>query len=83
MKRALWTRPQVEGLEWESADRPLGRPADEETRRQAAAAYDQDIGHWLRRTKLALEIIQAGVAATQRQVQGDASYWRELARQAP
>lgn len=71
----------VEGLEWESADQPWGRPADDETRRRVAAAYDQDLGHWLQRTKLALEIIQAGVAATRRQLQGDAAYWREVARQ--
>lgn len=60
----------VEGLEWETPDRAAGGVADEEARRQAAAAYDQDTKHWLARTALALEIIQAGMEAIRRNLCG-------------
>lgn len=59
---------EVEGLEWETPDRAAGGVADAEARRQAAAAYDQDTRHWLARTALALEIIQAGLEATKREI---------------
>jgi hypothetical protein len=68
----------VDGLEWESPDRQAGGPADEEPRRQAAAAYDQDVSHWLRRAALALEIIQAGLDASRREIEKKADYWRAL-----
>jgi len=58
----------VEGLEWETPDRAAGGVASEEVRREAAAAYDQDTRHWLARTALALEIIQAGLEATRQEV---------------
>jgi len=58
----------VEGLEWETPDRAAGRVASAEERRQAAAAYDQDTRHWLARAALALEIIQAGLEATRKEI---------------
>lgn len=70
----------VDGLEWEWPDRLAGKPADEEARRRAAAAYDQDIAHWLQRASLALKVIQAGVEAWRREIPLGAEHWREQAR---
>jgi len=70
----------VDGLEWEVPDRQTGQAGDEETRRRAAAAYDEDIAHWLRCASLALEIIQAGLEASRREIPLRAEHWREQAR---
>jgi hypothetical protein len=51
----------LDGLEW-------GDFADEESRREASERYDRDLGNWLRRAKAALEVIQAGLEATRREV---------------
>ena|GEM_PF-5741743 len=51
----------LDGLEW-------GDFADEESRREAGERYDRDLGNWLRRAKAALEVIQAGLEATRREV---------------
>jgi hypothetical protein len=58
----------VDGLEWETPDRAAGSVANEEERRQAAAAYDGNTRHWLERAALALEIIQEGLEATKREL---------------
>jgi hypothetical protein len=53
----------VDGLDWESADRYRTQAADRDTQRRVAEAYDQDAGHWAFRVQVALEIVQAGLAA--------------------
>ncbi len=55
----------VDGLDWESADRHRAQAADAELQRTLAAAYNADPKHWTRRVQIALEIIQAGLAATE------------------
>jgi hypothetical protein len=56
----------VEGLDWETADRFLDRAADRTTQQRTADLYDQDPENWLRRVKVAQEIITAGLEAYQR-----------------
>lgn len=54
---------EVEGLDWESADRYQGQAADGAAQRRAAEAYDADPSHWARRVEVADEIITAGLEA--------------------
>jgi hypothetical protein len=54
----------VDGLDWESADRHRPQAADGDLQRTLADAYDADPTQWARRVGIALEIIQAGLAAT-------------------
>jgi len=56
----------VDGLEWESSARYEQQAGDLGTRRRAADAYDEDAQHWAFRVQVALDIVQAGLAATQR-----------------
>jgi len=70
----------VDGLEWESQEHYAGQSADEEARQRAAAAYDQDLAHWLLRARLALQIIQAGVEASRQEISQKAAYWQERAQ---
>jgi hypothetical protein len=57
---------EVDGLDWESADRYAERAADADAQRRTAEAYDADVRHWARRVEVALEIVRAGVEAMQR-----------------
>lgn len=74
LKRAGFTVDYlaVDGLEW-------GNFPDEEARRRAIDRYDREIGNWLRRAKTALEVIQAGLDATRREIVREAAYWRREA----
>lgn len=68
---------EVNGLDWESADRYKEQAADEQAQRQAAIEYDADPAHWARRVEIALEIVQSGLEAQQRQIQLDQSIQAE------
>jgi hypothetical protein len=57
---------EVDGLDWETADRYLPSAADAETQRRAAAEYDTKAEHWSLRVRWAQEIIDAGHAALER-----------------
>jgi hypothetical protein len=57
---------EVDGLDWETADRYLPHAADAETQRRAAEAYDADPKHWSFRVAVVQEIIDAGFAALSR-----------------
>jgi SAM-dependent methyltransferase len=52
---------EVNGLDWESADQYRAEAANEDIQRQAAITYDADPGHWEWRSKVAFEVIQAGI----------------------
>jgi hypothetical protein len=54
---------EVDGLDWESADRQRDRAATFEDQRNAARIYDADPNHWLERVKVAQEIVQSGLDA--------------------
>ncbi len=54
---------EVDGLDWETADRYQLRAADREAQHRAAETYDRDARHWARRVELAREVIQAGLEA--------------------
>ncbi len=54
----------VDGLDWESADHYRQQAADRDTQRRVAEAYDKDVKHWAFRVQVALEMVQAGLAAT-------------------
>jgi hypothetical protein len=56
----------VDGLEWESSGRYEQQAGDLDSRCHAADAYDEDAKHWAFRVQVALEIVQAGLAATRR-----------------
>jgi hypothetical protein len=57
---------EVEGLDWETADRYLPSAADAETQRRVAAEYDAKPDAWSLRVRWAQEIIDAGYAALER-----------------
>jgi len=59
---------EVDGLEWESADRYRDRAADHLSQREAARAYDADPENWAYRAAVALEIVQAGLEAARREL---------------
>jgi hypothetical protein len=50
---------EVDGLDWESADRYMDRAASLIEQRQAAERYDQDPENWSQRVEIAREIIEA------------------------
>lgn len=54
---------QVDGLDWESADRFQEQAADGHSQSQAAQVYDQDPQHWSQRVAVALEIVESGINA--------------------
>jgi hypothetical protein len=56
----------VDGLDWESADRFRENAASPAEQRLAAEAYDADPRNWERRVQVALEIVEAGLAAAKR-----------------
>lgn len=57
---------EVDGLEWESADRYLDRAADHLSQLRAAREYDAEPENWAYRTAVALEIVHAGLEAARR-----------------
>jgi SAM-dependent methyltransferase len=52
---------QVNGLDWESADRFQPQAANAEQQKQAAAEYDADPEHWVKRVEIANQIIQTAL----------------------
>ena len=59
---------QVDGLDWESADRFRNIAADGNAQREAAAKYDLDPQHWSMRVAVAAEIIESGLDALGREL---------------
>ena len=60
---------QVEGLDWESADRYREQAAGTDDQRSAASSYDADPANWHRRTQVALQIVRAALDASQRLIE--------------
>lgn len=60
----------VDGLDWESADRFQEQAAGVDEQQRAARAYDADPENWRARLQVALEIVQAGLDASQRPLHG-------------
>lgn len=48
---------EVDGLDWESADRYQDSAADADQQVEAARLYDQDVTHWQRRVEVADEVV--------------------------
>lgn len=57
---------EVDGLDWESADRYQEKAADPDRQKSAAARYDSDPENWSRRVAVAMEIIEAGLDTMRR-----------------
>ena len=60
---------QVDGLDWESADRFQEQAADGHSQSQAAQAYDRDPEHWSQRLAIALEIVESGIEAMKKEIE--------------
>jgi hypothetical protein len=58
----------VDGLDWESADRYQDRAASIETQLHTAQDYDAQAENWELRVQVALEIVQSGLDALNRDV---------------
>ena len=56
---------EVDGLDWETADRYQSRSADVEQQHKLAEAYDKDPAHWAMRVEVAMEIVEAGLDAAE------------------
>jgi len=61
---------EVDGLDWETADRYQVRSADAGQQQALAEAYDQDPAHWAMRVEVALEIVEAGLDAAAQALPG-------------
>ena len=61
---------EVDGLDWETADRYQTRSADADQQQALAQAYDQDPAHWAMRVEVALEIVEAGLDAAAQELPG-------------
>ncbi len=59
---------EVNGLDWESADRYQAQAADYATQQRLAKAYDADPANWAHRANVAHEIVEAGLDAMRRQL---------------
>ncbi|MEW5868737.1 MAG: hypothetical protein AB1894_05625 [Chloroflexota bacterium] len=57
---------ELDGLDWESADRYRERAASPEEQRAAAQAIDTDAQRWAGRVEVALEIVEAALDAAHR-----------------
>ncbi len=57
---------EVDGLDWETADRYLDHAADAETQKRLVAEFDADPKNWAARIQTAQEIIDAGFEALTR-----------------
>ena len=62
---------EVDGLDWESADRYKARAADSDGQRRAAEAYDADPQNWEYRVRVALEIVDAALRTANSHYSGD------------
>jgi hypothetical protein len=62
---------EVDGLDWETADRYRDTAADSETQRRLAEEYDRDADHWAHRVKVAQEITNVGLRAMSRTLDGN------------
>jgi hypothetical protein len=61
---------EVDGLDWETADRYQSRSASAGQQLELAQAYDQDPAHWAMRVEVALEIVEAGLDAAALELHG-------------
>jgi hypothetical protein len=61
---------EVDGLDWETADRYQTRSASAGQQQALAQAYDKDSAHWAMRVEVALEIVQAGLDAAAQNLPG-------------
>jgi hypothetical protein len=59
---------EVDGLDWESADRYQENSASAQAQARAAQAYDKDPGNWEYRASVAMEIVQCGLDAMEREL---------------
>jgi len=57
---------EVDGLDWETADRSLDHAADTATQKRIADEYDADPKNWAFRVQVAQDIIDAGYSALSR-----------------
>jgi hypothetical protein len=60
----------VDGLDWEIPDQYQDCAADRERQRQVAEEYDADVKHWLRRVDDTVNVVNAGLEALQRPLNG-------------
>jgi hypothetical protein len=58
---------EVDGLDWESADRYKDHAAKQEDQLQAAVQYDADPRNWEHRVEIAREIVESALAKSARQ----------------
>ncbi len=56
---------EVDGLDWESADRFQDRAASIEDQREAARLYDKNPANWAQRVEVAREIVEAALFAAE------------------
>jgi hypothetical protein len=63
-----WDYVEVEGLDWETADRYRDSAANAEQQRELAAEHDSDPKHWELRVRIAQEMAQLGIAAIQQEL---------------
>jgi hypothetical protein len=54
---------EVDGLDWESADRYQESAASSEQQKLAAQMYDQEVEHWKRRVEVADEVVEWALKA--------------------
>jgi len=59
---------EVDGLDWESADRYQAAAAGSDGQRRAAEAVDRDPASWARRVEVALEIVESGLDSLEREL---------------
>lgn len=60
-----WDYIEVNGLDWETADRFQDRAANANQQRDLAAEHDNDPSHWELRVRIAQEMTELGIAAIQ------------------
>jgi hypothetical protein len=58
----------VDGLDWESADRYRQEAADSQSQKHAAENYDADSQNWARRVAVAEEIVRLGLETMDREI---------------
>ena len=56
---------EVDGLDWETADRYQTTSASVDEQLKLAETYDKDPAHWAMRVEFAMEIVQAGLDAAE------------------
>jgi hypothetical protein len=60
---------EINGLDWESADRYLEQAAGPDGQRRAAEEYDADPQNWARRVAVALEIVRCGLDSMEKHIE--------------